>query len=201
MTRSALLLVTLVVLAGCARSEDASVAGDFNDLQPAIERRPQREAENEEIAIGAWRETLQEDVPALEFGPEGTPPQFSLRCAANRGLLLQRHGAAPMGNLPTMQVAVGREDRRLAVTASGGSVPMLRAAVGPDDALVTALRGAATPISIRIGDAPPLLLPPGPEIAAFLTRCSGGAAPEAGATATPAEANGAEPATNGTAAR
>ena len=123
MARSALLF-TLVLLAGCARSEDASVAGDVNELPPAIERAPQREAENEEIALGAWRETLQEDTAALEFGPEGTPPQFSLRCAANRGLLLQRHGAVPMGDLPTMQVAVGREDRRLAVTASGGSVPV-----------------------------------------------------------------------------
>ena len=54
---------------------------------------------------------------ALEFGPAGAPPLFSLRCDARRGVLLQRHGQAPAGDLPVMLVSVGSETRRLAVTA------------------------------------------------------------------------------------
>lgn len=191
-------LFALVLLAGCARSEDASVAVDMNELSPAVAQAQSNEADSEEIAIGAWRETLQEDTAALEFGPEGTPPQFSLRCGANGGLLLQRHGATPMGDLPTMGITVGRVDRRLAVTASGGTVPMLRATAAADDPLIPALRNAATPIAVRVGDALPLVLPPGPPVADFLTRCSGGTPAPAAA---PAEANGAAPATNGAAAQ
>ena len=53
----------------------------------------------------------------------GAPPLFSLRCDARRGLLLQRHGPAPAGDLPVMLVSVGSETRRLAVTSGGGADP------------------------------------------------------------------------------
>lgn len=200
MVRAAL-ICTLILVAGCARSEDASLVGDLNEQPPVNERAQSNEADSEEIAIGAWRETLQEDTAALEFGPEGTPPQFSLRCSASGGLLLQRHGATPMGDLPTMRITVGRVDRQLPVTASGGTVPMLRATAAADDPLIPALRSAATPIAVRVGDALPLVLPPGPPVADFLTRCSGGTAAPAAAAPAPAEANGAAPATNGAAAQ
>ena len=194
MARAAPLFV-FVLLAGCARSEDASLVGNFNEQPPVVERAQANEADSEEIAIGAWRETLQEDTAALEFGPEGTPPQFSLRCGADGGLLLQRHGATPMGDLPTMRITVGRVDRQLPVTASGGTVPMLRATASADDPLIPALRSTA------IGVALPLVLPPGPPVADFLTRCSGGTPAPSAAAPAPAEANGAAPATNGAAAQ
>ena len=197
MTRPA--LVALLLLAGCARSEDASVLADANDTVPAIERRADPDAGSEEIAIGEWREATQDQLPALEFGAEGIAPQFSLRCDAGRGLLLQRHSGAPSGDLPTMLVTVGRESRRLAVTALVGTVPMLRAALPPGDPMIAAISGAAVPIEIRIGDAPPLVLPPGPPIATFVGRCtsSSAAGPAAANASAEAEtANAAAPAGN-----
>lgn len=164
--------IVLMLLAGCARSEDASVVADSNQSMPAIEQRTAREPDSEEIALGEWRDALQEQVAALEFGPTGTPPLFSMRCDNRRGILLQRHGSVPTGDLPTMLVTVGRESRRLAVTGSEGPTAMLRAALPAGDAMIATIAGAAVPIVVRIGTADPLVLPPGPPIQAFVARCT-----------------------------
>lgn len=184
MVRSAFVF-TLLVLAGCARSEDASLLADANDAMPAIERRADPDAGAEEIAVGEWREATQDQLPALEFGAAGAAPQFSFRCDDQRALLLQRHSNPPSGDMPTMLVTVGRESRRLAVTAPEGTVAMLRASLPPGDAMIAAISGAAVPIEVRINDGPPLVLPPGPAIATFVGRCASTAA----APAAPAEAN------------
>ena len=172
----------LLLLIGCARSEDASVVADTNELQ-AVERVRAPEQDDEELALGEWRDTLQDDSPALEFGPTGAPPLFSLRCDPRRSIFLQRHGAALAGDLPVMLITIGSETRRLAITNVGGTVPMLRASLAPSDTLVRTLGSTATPMTIRIGDAPPLVLPPSPNIAGFLTRCEGGPPPAAGGEA------------------
>ena len=138
------ILLGLVLLAACARSEDASVVADTNELK-AVEQVRTPEEDDEETAIGEWRETLQDENPALEFGPSGTPPLFSLRCDARRSVFLQRHGAAAPGDLPVMLVSIGSETRRLAVTSAGGAVPMLRASLTASDELIRILGGATTP--------------------------------------------------------
>ena len=190
-------LLVLVLLAGCARSEDASVVADNNQLQ-AIEQVRTPEQDDEDTALGEWRDTLQDDADAVEFGPAGAPPLFSLRCDARRSVFLQRHGTAPAGDLPTMLVTVGSETRRLAVTNVGGAVPMLRASLSASDNLIRTLSRASTPITIRVGDTPPLVLPPAAPIATFLSRCETGATPpgenESEAADAPAAANAATPA-------
>ena len=172
--------VALLLLAGCARSEDASVVADRNELQ-AVERVRAPERDDADVALGEWRETLQEDNPALEFGPAEAPPLFSLRCDTRRSIFLQRHGTLPAGDLPMMLISIGSETRRLAVTDVGGPVPMLRASLAPSDTLLGTLTGSTSPIAIRIGDSPPLILPPSPAIGAFLSRCASGAAAPAAA--------------------
>ena len=195
-------LLVLTLLAGCARSEDASVVAANNELQ-AVEQVRAPEQDDEELALGEWRETLQEDNPALEFGPAGATPLFSMRCDARRSVFLQRHGEAGAGDLPMMLVTVGSETRRLAVNNVGGAVPMLRASLAPSDTLIRTLGNASTPINVRIGDTPPLVLPPAEGVRTFLDRCetgpsrpSGGGEPagNASAPAAPAQANAAGPA-------
>jgi hypothetical protein len=115
---------------------------------------------------------LQEQAAAIEFGPAGSPPVFSMRCDGRGGIVLQRHGNAPTGDLPTMLVTIGRDTRRLAVTALEGNVPMLRAALAAGDPLINGIARAVEPIVVRIGNTEPLVLPPGPTIAAFTARCS-----------------------------
>ena len=186
MVRRALLL-GFVVLAGCARSEDASVVANMNELQP-VERVRAPELDDGEVALGEWRDTLQDDQIALEFGPTGTPPLFSLRCNPRRSVFLQRHGAVPAGDLPIMLVSIGSETRRLAVTSAGGTVPMLRASLAPSDTLLETMAGAVEPMTIRIGDSPPLVLPPSPNVDSFLARCESGTASAAEADAGTSEA-------------
>jgi hypothetical protein len=170
----------LLLLAACARSEEANlVPSDGNEAREVETVRPERD--DEELALGEWRNSLQEEEAALEFGPRGAAPLLSLRCDARRGVLLQRHGTSPVGDLPVMLVTVGSETRRLAVTRGDGPIPMLRAALPASDQLLAILAGATSPIAIRIGDSP-LILPPSPMIGAYITRCATGA-PARGARA------------------
>jgi hypothetical protein len=167
-------LLVLVLLAGCARSEDASVVAANSELQ-AVEQVRTPEQDDEALALGDWRETLQDENNALEFGPAGAPPLFSLRCDARRSVYVQHHGSAQAGDLPMMLVTVGSETRRLAVTGVAGPPPMLRASLSPSDTLINILGTTTTPITVRIGDTEPLVLPPAPSVGAFLTRCESGA--------------------------
>lgn len=183
--RSFALPAALLLLAACARSEEASlVPPESDEGYNAVERVRTPERDDQEVAIGEWRRTLQEEQLAVEFGPVGATPLFSMRCEDRRGLLLQRHGTVPVGDLPMMMVQVGSEARRLAVTPAGGSVPMLRSSLAPSDELMSTLAEAQAPITIRIGDAVPLIMPPDPAIGAFVEECrSGQVAPAAPADA------------------
>ena len=160
----------------------ACVPSGGNDSARTVETvRPERD--DEEPALGEWRATLQDEQRAIEFGPRGAPPLFSIVCDARRGLLLQRHGLEPAGDLPVMLVSVGSETRRLAVTGGEGPIPMLRASLNGSDTLVAALARTTTPIAIRIGDSAPLILPASPMIGAYIGECQSGALPASRADA------------------
>jgi hypothetical protein len=196
MIRNALPLA-LILLAACARSEEATFSSIGNESGTAVETVRTSEGEDDEIALGEWRTGLHEEQATLEFGPSGAPPSFSLRCDARRGTLLQRHGAASSGDLPVMLVTVGSETRRFAVTSAGGAIPMLRATLPANDQFRPVLAGAETPITVRIGDSPPLVLPPSPLAGAYMTGCANGENQrrvEVEAAANEAAANDAAPA-------
>jgi hypothetical protein len=195
-------VIALALLAGCARSEEPSMvppesAQGYNQVGQV--RSP--ESDDQEPAIGQWRASIQEERPALEFGPIGTEPLFSLLCAGNNGLWLQRHGGIPAGALPSMQVQVGQVMERLDVAAGGGAIPLLRAEAGRGSQLATALAGAPQPIQVRLDDAAPLILPASPLVGDYVRGCgqSGASAPagssNAGNAAAPA-VNAAQPAGN-----
>jgi len=166
--------LALVLLAGCARSEEATFSSIGNESGQAPAPVRATVGDDDEVALGEWRPGLQEEQATLEFGPSGAPPQFSLRCDARRGTLLQRHGAAPSGDLPVMLVTVGSETRRFALTSVGGAIPMMRATLPPTDQFRAVLAGAAEPMIVRIGDSPPLVLPPSPLVGGYATGCANG---------------------------
>lgn len=187
-----------ILLAGCARSEDASITVDMNQMAPDIAIRNGAE---EEIASGAWRESTQENSPVLEFADTSAQPMVSLRCGERGGLMIQRHGAQSAGAL---SIAVGRERRD--VQAELVPPGLLRATLNGGDPLIGAIGGAATPIGVRAVGVAPLLLPPGPPVTAFVGRCTVSGQPpattnsSAGNIVAPA-ANSTSPTTNGAAAR
>jgi hypothetical protein len=174
-----LLCSALLLLAGCARSEEARYAQVDNSPVPALNTSDQ--GEEDELTVGSWQNALQEDQQVLEFGPVGAPSRFSIGCDSRRNLVLQLPGAAPGGDLPNMLVTVGSETKRLAVVSAGAANPVLRATLPATDPFMRVLTGATARIFVRIGDAQPLVMPPSPAIATYAQQCASGAA--AGTTA------------------
>ena len=185
--------VAFLLLAACARSEEASlVSPEGDEGYNKVERVRTPEQDDQEMAIGEWRRSLQDEQPALEFGPIGAAPLFSMRCDERRGLLLQRHGAVPAGDLPMMLIQIGSETRRLAVSSAGGTIPMMRGTLAPSDDFVDTLANSEEQVTVRLGDTVPLNLPPSPLIREFVGECAAGTLQGEGAAEAPEE--GAEPA-------
>jgi len=179
----------LLLLAGCARSEEARYTQTENTPLPTLNNADG--GEEDDLAIGTWQNALQDNQPVLEFGPVGAPARFRLSCDARRNLVLQWPGAAPGSELPNMLVTVGSETRRLAVASDGSVNPVLRATLPANDPFMRVLTGASTRIFVRLGDTgdvPPLVMPPSPTIATYARQCTNG---EVQATA-PAADNGIE---------
>lgn len=198
---------SLILLAACARTEDASVRpAESNNSYSAVEQVRDQGGEDREPALGDWRRALQEERPALEFGPAGTAPLVTIVCGERGGLVLQRPGEAAPGTSPTLSVTVGGQGRQLPVTASAGATPTQQATLAPGDMLIQQLASATAPIALRFGDGTQLLLPHSPLIGQFAQGCSTGFPRNAGGAADGnAQAAAAQPAasneTNGASGR
>jgi len=95
MTRFALPLA-FVLLAGCARSEPAEYTQFDNNASLTVNA-PLVDTDDDELAIGAWRMSLQDGQSVLEFGPAavvgtgGALPMLRATLPANdpfRGVLI-----------------------------------------------------------------------------------------------------------------
>lgn len=162
---------TLLLLGACARSEDAStLPTDINEARPVETARSIGE-DDQQVALGEWRSGIQEERTALEFGPAGTAPLFSIVCGNGGGLLLQRHGAVDFQGLQMMTIGLGEQTRRVAVTAVQGTVPMLRAAIPATGPLLEEIAREQGPIAIRTADSGALILPHSPMIVQYIRSC------------------------------
>jgi hypothetical protein len=170
-------VIALALLAGCARSEEASLLPpDGKEGYNQVGKVGTPEEDDREPAIGQWRASLQENVQALEFGPMGTEPLFSLLCTGNRSVLLQRHGGAPAGPIQVMQISKGELSERLQPTAGGGTIPMLRVEAPLGSPLAEMIASGGEPLMVRLGDSAPMVLPPSPLIGDYLRSCATAAA-------------------------
>ena len=168
-------LAALLVLAACADSEppDPTPADDdgvYNMIDPVTAEVTQDTAP----AIGDWARTLQDEQPALAFGPAGAEPLFSLRCDDREGILINRHGLVEAGTAGMMTLILGENQHALAVNPVEGPLPMLRAAVPGNDPLLAALGDYNGRVQLAVGDGPPLVLPASPMIGEFIEACASG---------------------------
>jgi hypothetical protein len=193
----ALVPATLLLLAACARSEDAStLPTDINEVQPVENVRSIADDDNQ-VALGEWRTGIQEERSALEFGPAGTAPLFSMVCGNGGGLILQRHGAVDFEGLQMMTIGLGGQTRRVAVTAVQGTVPMLRASIPATGPLLEEIAREQGPITIRTADSGALILPHSPMIVQYIRGCGNAPRlPEAPGNSVGGEAPAAAPAGN-----
>jgi hypothetical protein len=169
------LILPVILLAACARTEDASVRpAESNESYSAVEKVRQQSGDEREATLGEWRRGFQAEQPALEFGPAGTTPLMTLICGERGGLLIQRPGAPAPGAAPMLSVTVGGQGRQLAMTPVAGPTPMQRAAIAPGDTLIQQLGAASAPIAIRFGDGTQLVLPQSPLIGQFAQGCATG---------------------------
>lgn len=165
----------LLVLAACAESEppDPTPADDdgaYNMIDPVTAEVTQDTAP----AIGEWTRTMQEEQPALAFGPAGAEPLFSIRCDDREGILINRHGLVEAGTAGMMTLLLGAERHELAVNPVQAPLPMLRAAVAANDPLLAALRDYQGQLELVVGDGPPLVLPASPMTSDFIEACASG---------------------------
>lgn len=184
--------LSLILLAACARTEDASVGPDeSNESYSAVEQVRAQGGDEREATLGEWRRGLQQERPALEFGPSGTAPLLTMVCGDRGGLVIQRPGAPAPGAGPMLSITVGGQGRQLQMTPVPGAVPMQQAAIAPGDTLIQQLGAAQAPIAIRFGDGTQLVLPQNALIGQFAQGCSTGFTGR-GDAAAPAPAGNAE---------
>jgi hypothetical protein len=167
-------VLTLILLAACARSEPATQSSEV-DNRIAVEQVRDTGGNEEETALGQWRMALQGERQALEFGPQGSVAIVTMVCGERNGLVLQRRGVLPPGASPTLSVSVGGQGRQLPVAAGTDAVATQNASIPPGDELIQLISAARAPISLRFGDSTPLLLPPNALIGQFAQSCASGA--------------------------
>lgn len=182
---------SLILLAACARTEDASVRpAESNESYSAVEKVRQQGGDEREATLGEWRRGLQAEQQALEFGPAGTTPLLTLACGERGGLVIQRPGGPAAGAAPMLSVTVGGQGRQLAMTPVAGPPPMQRAAIPSGDTLIQQLGAASAPIAIRFGDGTQLVLPQSPLIGQFAQGCATGFTRDGATANAAADGNG-----------
>ena len=196
MSRTAAIAV-LLLLGACAKSEEASLVPPqeegYNMVDPVA-----APLATDEVAVGEWSASTQEEQPVLQFGPPQAGPLFSLRCGEEGAVVLQRHGVIQAPGLNTMALEVGGEVQRLPAESVSGAIPLLRATLPADNMIVDRFGQGQGRITVRTGEGEPLIMPASPLIGDFVRGCANGGQGRAAEqpTNSSAPANSAAPANN-----
>jgi hypothetical protein len=164
-----LAFATAALLAGCARTEKAEerqvgeAANQAAQLNGAA-------GEADGLTKGAW-------AVGSEASFEGASGAIELviRCDQRRGLIIQRPGLVPRGQLALLQLRTGGVVRRLAVTAPVGGSAGIEAVVPYNDQLIEPLMRFDDPLEVRFAGLDTLQLPPSWQVAGFVRDCQNAA--------------------------
>ena len=183
MDRMTLWLAAAVLLAGCARTEEADESQADERANEAAQLNAAA-GESDGLTKGAW-------AVGSEASFEGASGAIELviRCDQRRGLVIQRPGLVPRGQLALLQLRSGRVVRRLAVTAPVGGSAGIEAVVPYNDQLIEPLMRFDEPLEVRFAGLDTLQLPPSWQVAGFVRDCQNAAPVEVGNAASNAATN------------
>ena len=171
------------LLAGCARTEEAEERqADETANQAAQLNGAAGEADG--LTKGAW-------TVGSEASFEGASGAIELviRCDQRRGLIIQRPGLVPRGQLGLVQLRTGGVVRRLAVTAPVGGSAGVEAVVPYNDQLIEPLMRFDDPLEVRFTGLETLQLPPSWQVAGLVRDCQNAGPAEDGNAASNAATN------------
>ena len=196
MNRAAFAAAAVLVLAACAKSEEASLVPPQEEGYNMVDPVGAQLTTDNEVALGEWTAVTEEDQPALQFGPAQAGALFSMRCGDAGTVLLQRHGVLSGPGQNTMAVEVGGAVQRLPAEGVPGAIPLLRATLPAGNVIGDRFGQGQGRITVRAGEGEPLIMPVSPMIGEFVRGCSGArtAGAPAGGTNDAATANAAAPA-------
>jgi hypothetical protein len=161
-------LAAAVLLSGCARTEEAEERqADDTANQAQLNAAA---GESDGLTKGAW-------AVGSEASFEGASGAVELviRCDQRRGLIIQRPGLVPRGQLALLQLRTGGVVRRLAVTAPIGGSAGIEAVVPYNDQLIEPLMRFDDPLEVRFAGLDTLQLPPSWQVAGFVRDCQNAA--------------------------
>lgn len=169
------LLIPLAV-AACARSAEpdptpTNDSGAYNKIDPVPT--PTAAAPGTPPNAGEWRQASISGRPGLLFGPPGDArAAAAIYCDERRGLVIERRGLLPTGEIGMMSLVAGNERQDLAVSpVQEESGPVLRAALPFNAELISSLQSGPVPITMNVGESSTLNLPATPLLPQLVNRC------------------------------
>ena len=176
-------IAATLLLTACARTEPAQEE-QADTIARDAEQPDGATAISDPLTQGAWAVGSE----AMFEGASGEV-QLIIRCDQRRGLIVQRPGLVPRGQLALMQMRIGGVVRRLAVTASVSGSPMIEVVVPYNDQLIAPLMRFDKPLEVRFPSLDTLNLPPSWKVAGFVRDCQSAIPQQAGNAVAPATSN------------
>lgn len=181
MPKPTFLLFAAVALGACAErtepDQNPVPMNGYNMVDPVRVSDPGGPIERStsasgEVTLGTWRPDTEGTMQGVAFAAPQGEALLRLFCDDRRGMVVERTGLTPSGDMNMMTFRARDVGRRLAVNPTGSDGTVLRAVLPLNDELTAVLQEGPVPIQVAVGEGEPLSLPPSPLVAMLAAECS-----------------------------